>query len=75
MNSVSYHSDEQVQAMLDRFDKVSYKNKTTVITHSTSIEFRCECGCMKVEHFAVSCKVPYKHYYVELCSQHSIKLD
>ena len=52
MNSVTFNTDEQVQMLLDRFDEVSNKDNTAIVPLSTSIQFKCKCGCEKVQHFA-----------------------
>lgn len=74
MNSVANHTDEKVQKMLDKFDEVSNGSNTKITPLSTSIQFKCDCGCTKVEHFAG----PFHHlcekYYIELCQQHEINL-
>jgi hypothetical protein len=73
MNSTTYNRDNEVQMMLDKFDQVSTKDNTTIIALSTSIQFKCKCGCMKVEQFAGPFHKKHEKYFVELCDNH--KLD
>lgn len=72
MNSVAYHSDEQVQAMLDKFNEVSNKDNTKINPLSTSIQFVCDCGCQMVEHFCGPFYKKCERYYVNLCHKHKI---
>lgn len=74
MNSVANNTDEEVQKMLDKFDEVSNRNNTKITQLSTSIQFECDCGCIKVQHFASPFHRLCEKYYIELCEQHEIKL-
>lgn len=75
MNSITYHSDEQVQAMLNKFDEVSTSDNTAITGSSQSIEFACDCGCQKVEHFYGPFHKKCERYFVSLCKQHEITFD
>lgn len=72
MNSVSYHSDEQVQAMLDKFEQISNKDNTKITPLSTLIQLVCDCGCQMVEHFSGPFFKKCERYYVNLCHKHEI---
>lgn len=75
MNSIQYHSDEQVQAMLDKFNEVSNKDNTKITPLSTSIQFVCDCGCQMVKHFSGPFYKKCERYYVNLCHEHEITLN
>ena len=72
MNSATYNSDEQVQAMLDKFNEISNKDNTKITPLSTSIQFVCNCGCQMVEHFSGPFYKKNEKYYVNLCHKHEI---
>lgn len=75
MDSITYHSDEQVQAMLDKFDEVSTSDNTAITGSSQSIIFDCDCGCQKVEYFYGPLHKKCEKYFVRLCQKHEIKID
>lgn len=72
MNSVTFNTDEQVQMLLDRFDEVSNKDNTAIVPLSTSIQFKCKCGCEKIQHFAGPFHKKHERYFVELCPKHEL---
>ena len=75
MNSVTFNTDEQVQMLLDRFDEVSNKDNTAIVPLSTSIQFKCKCGCEKVQHFAGPFQRKHERYFVELCPEHKLDIE
>ena len=75
MNSIRHHTNDEIRLMLNRFDEVSNKDNTSVDWQSTSIELKCNCGCVKVEHFNVPVNTLCKRYFIRLCPKHEIKLN
>lgn len=62
---------------LERFEKIATKdNVESIVPLSTSIQIKCKCGCIHVEHIFISLDAPhYLRHFVELCKKHSFTRD
>lgn len=72
--NTEYYQDEQSKKMLARFEEISTKeNIEDIKPLSTSIQFKCKCGCMHVWHFAPPPNPKhYQEHFVELCDKHKL---
>lgn len=66
---------KQIEKKLEKFDEVSNKDNTEISVQQTSIVFKCDCGCIKMEHFTAKRDELDKRFYVNLCRQHENELQ
>ena len=75
MNAQKYVAMTRIEKLLEKFDEISNKDNTEISVQQTSIVFKCNCGCTKMEHFSASREEPDKRFYVSLCKQHEKELE